>query len=167
MGARQRAERERWARYDAQEWVALGSGESGQQAWADAVRTLTGMRIATPVVAGRPVGGRIIGLSGDIRIDLLCGRGGSGTVRISARAEDLALAARLVRGTVRSWHPGEGWGVLDAPQTPGGCWAHYRHLGLRGYGYLEPGTPVDFAWEAAAHDGFDYRALVVAYADPA
>ncbi|GAA1390522.1 hypothetical protein [Catellatospora chokoriensis] len=163
MGAKQRAERERWARYDAQEWVVLGSGESGQEAWAQATRTLTEMRIATPVVAGRPVGGSIVGFTGAIRVDLLCGRG-SGIARISARPEDLAQAARLVRGTVRSWHPDEGWGVLDAPQTPGGCWVHYRHLGLRGYGYLAPGTAVDFAWEAAEQDGFAYRALVVAYA---
>ncbi|GAA2360241.1 hypothetical protein Cme02nite_37280 [Catellatospora methionotrophica] len=163
MDAEQPADRERWAGHALPGWIVLGSGETGEEAWARATSTLTAMRIATPVVAGRPVGGRIIGLPGYIRIDLLCGRG-TGTTRISVLSDDLAQAARLVRGTVRVWHPNEGWGVLDAPETPGGCWVHFRHLGLRGYGYLEPGTAVDFAWEAAEQDGFAYRALVVAYA---
>ncbi|MGI8701473.1 MAG: hypothetical protein ACR2JU_09765 [Nocardioidaceae bacterium] len=25
------------------------------------------------------------------------------------------------RATVRTWHDDEGWGVLDLPETPGGC----------------------------------------------
>jgi hypothetical protein len=33
-----------------------------------------------------------------------------------------------------------------------------------GYGYVAPGTAVDFAWEPVARDGFGFRALVVAYA---
>ena len=31
-------------------------------------------------------------------------------------------------GTVRVWHRDEGWGVIDSPETPGGCWAHFSHL---------------------------------------
>ena len=28
-------------------------------------------------------------------------------------------------GVVRFWHDDEGWGVLDCPSTPGGCWTHF------------------------------------------
>lgn len=31
-------------------------------------------------------------------------------------------------GTVRVWHTEEGWGVVDCPDTPGGCWVQFSHL---------------------------------------
>ena len=31
----------------------------------------------------------------------------------------------MVRAQVREWHEDLGWGVLDSPDTPGGCWVHY------------------------------------------
>jgi CspA family cold shock protein len=47
---------------------------------------------------------------------------------------------------VREWHGKEGWGVLDAPEVPGGCWAHYSMIdmgGYRGFGvwFLRVATP--------------------------
>lgn len=37
------------------------------------------------------------------------------------------------QGTVRFWLDEEGWGVLDSPDTPGGCWTHFSHVLTAGY----------------------------------
>ena len=60
---------------------------------------------------------------------------------------------------VRDWHAEEGWGVIDSPQTPGGCWAHFSSL--VGFGDLPPGRKVTFAHERARQDGYDFRATEV------
>jgi cold shock protein len=79
-------------------------------------------------------------------------------------------------GTVREWHSDEGWGVIDSPDTPGGCWVHFADLWNDGIpppgpgevvqvsgGYREvfEGETVDFDWEPAAfpgQDGYSFRA---------
>lgn len=167
MGAEDRAHRDGRQARDRERWEILGGGPTAQDAWAQVLHNLAERRIAVRTVAGRPAPGRILGLGDeDIVADLLCGPApAAGWIQFRVRAEKLAQATRLTAGVVREWHPELGWGVLDAAETPGGCWAHFSHLGLRGYGYLEPGRAVDFAWEPADQDGYAYRALVVAYAD--
>jgi uncharacterized RmlC-like cupin family protein/cold shock CspA family protein len=64
-------------------------------------------------------------------------------------------------GTVRSWSDGEGWGVIDSPDTPGGCWAHYSAVRADGYRSLARGQEVVLEYELAAQDGYDFRAVVV------
>ncbi|WP_197687779.1 MULTISPECIES: cupin domain-containing protein [unclassified Nocardioides] len=64
-------------------------------------------------------------------------------------------------GTVRSWSDGEGWGVIDSPDTPGGCWAHFSALRMDGFKGLVPGQAVVLDCEEAAQDGYDFRATVV------
>lgn len=64
-------------------------------------------------------------------------------------------------GTVRSWSAEEGWGVIDSPDTPGGCWVHYGKVAVKGFRGLDPGQRVEFEWELAGQDGFDYRAIRV------
>jgi uncharacterized RmlC-like cupin family protein/cold shock CspA family protein len=64
-------------------------------------------------------------------------------------------------GTVRVWHAEDGWGVLDSPGTPGGCWAHFSMIRAAGFRELRPGQSVTFDFEAARQDGYDFRALVV------
>ncbi len=64
-----------------------------------------------------------------------------------------------VSGTVREWHPEEGWGVIDSPETPGGCWAHFSRLDLPGYKESVAGQQVTFTFEPADQDGYSYRAL--------
>lgn len=64
-------------------------------------------------------------------------------------------------GTVRIWHHEEGWGVVDSPDTPGGCWVHYSAVEMSGYKRLDPGKPVVMVVEEAAQDGYDFRALDV------
>ncbi|WP_107773899.1 hypothetical protein [Nocardioides sediminis] len=78
----------------------------------------------------------------------------------------------MVRAEVREWHEDLGWGVLNSPETPGGCWTHYsvietrrvesRHRGeVFEYKALTQGDVVDLEWEAPGQDGFGCRAVVV------
>ena len=73
---------------------------------------------------------------------------------------------------MREWHNDLGWGVLDSPETPGGCWAHYSVIESRllaqvdgsevsEYKGVAVGESVELEWEAPGQDGFDYRAVVV------
>ncbi len=62
------------------------------------------------------------------------------------------------RGRVREWHPDEGWGVVDSPDTPGGCWASFSHVTSADFYVPSAGDAVWLEWEAADQDGFDVRA---------
>jgi CspA family cold shock protein len=83
-------------------------------------------------------------------------------------------------GTVRIWYRSEGWGVIDSPDTPGGCFAHFSHLWnddeipklgpgevveiSGGFRELFEGETVDFAWEHVpppGQDGYSFRASTV------
>lgn len=66
-----------------------------------------------------------------------------------------------IKAMVREWHPEEGWGVLDSPLTPGGCWVHFSHIQATGYRGLTPGQTVALEFEPANQDGFRYRAVIV------
>jgi cold shock protein len=64
-------------------------------------------------------------------------------------------------GEVRIWHDEEGWGVVDSPETPGGCWAHWSAVAVYGFASLHTGQLVELEWESAQQDGFEYRAVRV------
>ena len=64
-------------------------------------------------------------------------------------------------GTVRDYHPDDGWGVIDGPDVPGGCWVHFSSIAMGGYRQLRPGQQVSFRAEAADQDGFAFRAIQV------
>lgn len=68
-------------------------------------------------------------------------------------------------GTTRAithlWHDDEGWGVVESPDTPGGCWVHISHLDMPGYRHLEPGQRVHLTWETPGHGRYAYRAVHV------
>lgn len=54
-----------------------------------------------------------------------------------------------------------GWGVVDAPETPGGTWVEARVVeGTHGMP-LRAGQTVDLEFEAADVEGFRYRAVRV------
>ncbi|MGW6695347.1 cold-shock protein [Rhodococcus sp. NPDC054953] len=72
----------------------------------------------------------------------------------------------LTRGTVREWHAERGWGVLDSPATPGGCWAHYSNIDGTGFRALTVGATVDLDWERAEQDGYSFRATRVRQLEP-
>jgi CspA family cold shock protein len=64
-------------------------------------------------------------------------------------------------GSVRSFNADEGWGVIDGPGVPGGCWVHFSAIAMGGHRQLTPGQHVSFRAEAASQDGFAYRAVKV------
>jgi cold shock protein len=64
-------------------------------------------------------------------------------------------------GLVREWHAEDGWGVIDSPETPGGCWAGFGVVLVEGYRSLTPGQAVEFSFTSAEQDGYAYRALEV------
>ncbi|MCQ9135177.1 MULTISPECIES: cold shock domain-containing protein [Streptomyces] len=69
----------------------------------------------------------------------------------------------MVTATVREWSDEEGWGVLDSPETPGGCFGHFAEIRMPGFRTLRPGQLVDLEWEAPGfrQDGYDYRAVSI------
>ena len=62
---------------------------------------------------------------------------------------------------MREWHDDEGWGIVDSPEVPGGCWVSFAHVKVAGYRSLRPGQRVALEWEPARQDGFAYRAIRV------
>jgi len=54
----------------------------------------------------------------------------------------------MVTATVRWWSEEEGWGVLDSPEIPGGCFGHYSNIQMTGFRALSPGQQVNLTWEA-------------------
>lgn len=68
-----------------------------------------------------------------------------------------------VRGVVGRWSVEEGWGVIEAPEVPGGCWLHFSHLTGPGFRGMQPGEAVAFTYEVlpegAEQDGHRFRAL--------
>jgi CspA family cold shock protein len=61
-------------------------------------------------------------------------------------------------GVVREFHAGEGWGVLDGPGVPGGCWVHFSAIAGPGFRSLAAGQAVTFRAVAPGQDGYPYRA---------
>ncbi len=76
-----------------------------------------------------------------------------------SRPEEAAVEP--VVGVVRVWHREQGWGVVDAPETPGGCWVHFSAVDAAGYRELRAGQQVLLEAEAAEQDGYRWRATHV------
>ncbi len=64
-------------------------------------------------------------------------------------------------GTVRAYDADAGWGVIDGPDVPGGCWVHFSAIAMDGYRQLTPGQRVSFVAEAAQQEGYAFRAVRV------
>ena len=64
-------------------------------------------------------------------------------------------------GLIRGFDADEGWGVIDGPDVPGGCWVHFSAVAGDGYRWLSAGQRVSFHAEAASQDGFAFRAVTV------
>jgi CspA family cold shock protein len=65
-------------------------------------------------------------------------------------------------GIVRYFDDKDGVGVIDSPDTPGGCWCHYSNIDIPGRKTLHAGQSVRFTFEGEIEqDGFVYRALSV------
>ena len=68
----------------------------------------------------------------------------------------------VIDATVREWHDDVGWGIVVAPETPGGCWVHYSAIDVDGYRSLSGVTDVRLDYESAKQDGYRFRAVRVA-----
>ena len=66
-----------------------------------------------------------------------------------------------IGGIVRVWHGDEGWGVIDSPETPDGCWAHFSSVLVPRYRALQAGESVTLDYELAEQDGYAFRATEV------
>ncbi|HWD55498.1 MAG TPA: cold shock domain-containing protein [Acidimicrobiales bacterium] len=68
-----------------------------------------------------------------------------------------------IPGTVRWFDGEEGWGVIDSPEVPGGCFVHFSNIVGVGYRNLAEGEEVVFTYEEPGfrQDGYDFRALQV------
>lgn len=64
-------------------------------------------------------------------------------------------------GTVREFDADQGWGVIDGPGVPGGCWVHFSAIAAPGYRALRAGQAVTFRAEPAEQDGYAYVAVKV------
>ncbi|MEO6881595.1 MAG: hypothetical protein ABI181_11720 [Mycobacteriaceae bacterium] len=64
-------------------------------------------------------------------------------------------------GVVRSWSDDDGWGVIDAPEVPGGCWTHFSNVDGAELPSLAPGQRVNLEWETPGQDGCAFRAVRV------
>ncbi|WP_036376405.1 cold-shock protein [Micromonospora sp. ATCC 39149] len=64
-------------------------------------------------------------------------------------------------GVVREFHVDEGWGVIDGPAVPGGCWVHFSAIAMGGFRHLAAGQFVWLRAEAVEQDGFSFRAVKV------
>ncbi|MDQ1540375.1 MAG: cold shock protein [Actinomycetota bacterium] len=70
---------------------------------------------------------------------------------------------------MKFWKAERGWGAISSDELPPGrdAWAHYSHImDMPGYRTLEVGQAVEFTYEAAHQDGFDFRAIEVRPAPP-
>jgi len=65
-----------------------------------------------------------------------------------------------VAGVVKWFDPEEGWGVIDAPEMPGGCFVHFANIEMPGYRQLHAGQHVRFTFERPGflQDGFAHTA---------
>lgn len=68
-----------------------------------------------------------------------------------------------VAGVVKWFDADEGWGVVDAPEVPGGCFVHFANIEMPEYWQLHAGQQVRFTFERPGflQDGCPYRALAV------
>ena len=69
-------------------------------------------------------------------------------------------------GTVRLWNDGDGWGVVDLPDLPGGCHVEASVVeGLDATGSLRTGQVVAVEWTTPGPDDYACRATRVTLRD--
>ena len=70
----------------------------------------------------------------------------------------------MIKATVRWFNDAEGWGVLDAPEAPGGIFVHFSAIEGDGYKVLTENQRVEVDLEGPLgfdQDGCNYRARSV------
>lgn len=69
----------------------------------------------------------------------------------------------MVVGAVKFYRAEKGWGAIASAELPAGrdAWVHYSVIEGGGYKELAAGEVVEFDFESARQDSFDYRATRV------
>ncbi len=67
----------------------------------------------------------------------------------------------VASGVVKFFKSEKGWGAISCDELPNGqdVWVHVSDIEACGYGVLEAGDVVDFDYEAARQDSFNFRAI--------
>ena len=66
----------------------------------------------------------------------------------------------VARGVVKFFKSEKGWGAISCNELPNGqdAWIHFSDIEAAGYRALEAGDVVDFDYEPARQDSFNFRA---------
>lgn len=64
-------------------------------------------------------------------------------------------------GVVRSWSDDDGWGVVDPPEVPGGCWTPVSNVAVADVPSLAPVQRVHLERETPGQSGEEFRAVRV------
>ncbi|HEY0870926.1 MAG TPA: cold shock domain-containing protein [Acidothermaceae bacterium] len=70
----------------------------------------------------------------------------------------------MARGVVKFWNAEKGWGAISSEELPAGhdAWAHFSQImDMPGYRTLEAGQLVEFSYESARQDSFNFRAIQI------
>jgi CspA family cold shock protein len=71
------------------------------------------------------------------------------------------MRAKTAEGTVKTWHPELGWGVITSPDVGEVIWAHFSAIEATGYRELHPGDAVAFSYHRGDQDGYGYVANAI------
>ena len=73
------------------------------------------------------------------------------------------MAKKTSTGVVKFWKAERGWGAISSDDLPEGrdAWAGFAVVDMEGYRALQQGQRVEFTFEAAQQDSFDFRATWV------
>ena len=74
----------------------------------------------------------------------------------------------MARGVVKWFKAEKGTGAISSSELPPGrdAWVHFSMIEGQGYRTLEVGEAVEFDYEAAQQDSFDFRATRVRRLEP-
>ncbi|MFG1798139.1 cold-shock protein [Nocardia sp. NPDC049149] len=69
----------------------------------------------------------------------------------------------MTEGIVKFYKTEKGWGAIASAELPAGCdaFVHFSVIEGTGFRALDPGDRVDFDYEAAQQDSFQFRATRV------
>lgn len=69
----------------------------------------------------------------------------------------------MARGVVKFFKSEKGWGAISCDELPDGqdAWVHFSNIEATGYRALDGGDIVDFDYEEARQDSFNFRATRV------
>ncbi|MGW4766420.1 cold-shock protein [Nocardia sp. NPDC004278] len=73
------------------------------------------------------------------------------------------MAKAYSTGTVKFYKAEKGWGAISSPDLPAGCdaWVSFSCIDGEGFRTLTEGDRVEFRYEQAQQDSFQYRATWV------